>query len=64
MTILLVKEFLDLLFDKETILKVLAKTDTGKIGLMGHSLGGASSVALGRERKDIGAVIDLDGTMI
>ncbi|MBQ1507240.1 MAG: dienelactone hydrolase family protein [Ruminococcus sp.] len=50
--------------DKETILKVLAKTDTGKIGLMGHSLGGASSVALGRERKDIGAVIDLDGTMI
>lgn len=38
--------------------------DTDKIGLMGHSLGGASSVQLGRERTDIGAVIDLEGTML
>jgi dienelactone hydrolase len=38
--------------------------DTGKIGLMGHSLGGASSAQLGRERDDIAAVIVLDGTML
>lgn len=50
--------------DQELILAVLAHTDTGKIGLMGHSLGGATAVALGRERDDIDAVIDLDGTML
>lgn len=38
--------------------------DTGKIGLMGHSLGGAASVQLGRDREDIDAVIDIDGTML
>ena len=39
--------------------------DGEKIGLFGHSMGGASSVALGRIRKDeIGAVIDLEGTML
>lgn len=38
--------------------------DTEKIGLFGHSMGGASSVALGREREDIDAVIDLEGTML
>lgn len=38
--------------------------DTEKIGLFGHSMGGASSVALGRERDDIDAVIDLEGTML
>ena len=31
---------------------------------MGHSMGGAASVALGRERDDVTAVIDLDGTML
>ncbi len=35
-----------------------------KIGLMGHSLGGASSAQVGRERTDIDAVIVLDGTML
>lgn len=35
-----------------------------KIGLMGHSLGGASSAQIGRERQDIDAVIVLDGTML
>jgi len=35
-----------------------------KIGLFGHSLGGASAAELGRERTDIDAVIDLDGTML
>ncbi len=50
--------------DKTLILSILEKTDTGKTGLIGHSLGGAASVALGRERRDIDAVIDLDGTML
>lgn len=34
-----------------------------EIGLCGHSLGGATSVMLGRQRSDIDAVIDLEGTM-
>ncbi len=38
--------------------------DKEKIGLMGHSLGGAASAQLGRERRDIDAVIVLDGTML
>lgn len=38
--------------------------DTEKIGLFGHSMGGASSVQLGRERTDIAAVVDLEGTML
>lgn len=38
--------------------------DSSKIGLMGHSLGGAASVQLGRDRNDINAVIDLDGSML
>ncbi len=38
--------------------------DTGKIGLFGHSLGGAASAQLGRERSDIDAVIDIDGSLI
>ena len=37
--------------------------DTDKIGLMGHSLGGAAAVTAGR-RDDISAVIDIDGTML
>ncbi|MBQ8148155.1 MAG: hypothetical protein IJ040_05125 [Lachnospiraceae bacterium] len=48
----------------KTILDILAMTDTETIGLMGHSLGGASSVTMGRTRDDIDAVIDLDGTML
>ena len=48
----------------DMILDVLSHTNTDKIGLIGHSLGGASSVTLGRNRDDIGAVIDLDGTML
>lgn len=49
---------------REEIEYVLGMTDVEKIGLMGHSLGGAASVTLGRTREDIDAVIDLDGTMI
>ena len=49
---------------QQEILSILAMTDTEHIGLMGHSLGGAASVTLGRTREDIDAVIDLDGTML
>ena len=38
--------------------------NTEKIGLMGHSLGGAASAQIGRIRNDIDAVIVLDGTML
>ena len=48
----------------DTILSVLKMTDMTKIGLMGHSMGGATAVQLGRERSDISAVIDIDGTML
>ena len=46
------------------IINVLSITDTEKIGLMGHSMGGATAVGLGRIRDDIDAVIDLDGSML
>ncbi len=39
------------------------RVDAERIGLIGHSMGGATAVELGRERKDIDAVIDLEGTM-
>ena len=42
----------------------LERMDCAQIGLMGHSMGGAAAVALGRERGDISAVIDIDGTML
>jgi predicted dienelactone hydrolase len=37
--------------------------DPSKIGLFGHSLGGATSAQLGRERSDVDAVAVIDGTM-
>lgn len=46
------------------VLNVISKINTDKIGLMGHSMGGATAVALGRSRTDIDAVIDLDGSML
>lgn len=46
------------------IIAALAMTNTDKIGVMGHSLGGAAAVSMGRTRNDISAVIDLDGTML
>ena len=48
----------------DDILTALSMTDTKKIGVMGHSLGGAAAVSMGRTRTDISAVIDLDGTML
>ncbi len=38
--------------------------DPEKIGLMGHSLGGASSALVARERNDIGAVVNLDADLM
>lgn len=38
--------------------------DTDKIGLLGHSLGGAAGAQLGRERDDIDAVINLDADLL
>ena len=49
---------------KAEVLKVLEMTDMEKIGLTGHSIGGATAVQLGRERDDITAVVDIDGTML
>lgn len=37
--------------------------DTSKIALTGHSLGGATAAKLGRNRDDISAVVDIDGSM-
>ena len=50
--------------EASTLLQVLSKIDIDKIGMMGHSLGGATSVTIGRTRGDVKAVIDLDGTML
>lgn len=41
-----------------------SRVDETKIGLFGHSLGGAAAVNVGRQRTDIDAVIDLEGTML
>lgn len=49
--------------DEKDILTAVSLIDTTKIGLMGHSLGGATAVSVGR-RDDVSAVIDLDGTML
>ncbi len=50
--------------ESDCICNILSMTDTERIGSMGHSMGGASSVTLGRIREDINAVVDLDGTML
>lgn len=43
---------------------VYSLIDPEKIGLFGHSLGGAAAAQLGRERPDVDGVIVIDGTMI
>lgn len=60
----------DMNFVLDTILQkqadgedIFAMADPSRIGVFGHSLGGATAVAVGRERTDIDAVIDLEGTM-
>ncbi|ROR29068.1 platelet-activating factor acetylhydrolase isoform II [Mobilisporobacter senegalensis] len=44
--------------------EVFQMINTEKIGMFGHSLGGATAAQIGRERNDIDAVIVVDGTMI
>lgn len=48
---------------KEGVTKAVSLIDASKIGLIGHSMGGATSVTCGR-RNDISAVVDIDGTML
>lgn len=48
----------------EKLLCALRMIDISRIGLMGHSMGGAAAVELGREREDISAAVDIDGTML
>ena len=43
---------------------IFGNTDTTKIGLFGHSLGGAAAAQTARNRSDISAVINLDGTLL
>lgn len=58
----------DMNFVMDTILEqagqgegsVYERIDTQKIGVFGHSMGGAASVALSRERDDIDAVVNID----
>jgi dienelactone hydrolase len=38
--------------------------DGGKIGLIGHSLGGAAAAEVARRRNDIGAVVNLDADLL
>lgn len=48
---------------KDTISSILKAANIEKIGLFGHSMGGATAVTVGR-REDVSAAIDLDGTML
>ncbi len=43
---------------------LFAMIDTQRIGLMGHSLGGAASAEVAKERDDIAAVVNLDGDFL
>lgn len=43
--------------------EALRLTSIEKVGLVGHSMGGATSVGQGRIRREVNAVVDLDGTM-
>jgi dienelactone hydrolase len=42
-------------------IKLYQSIDSSKIGVFGHSMGAAASVQIGREREDVGAVINIDG---
>lgn len=39
---------------------IYERIDTEKIGVFGHSMGGAASVGLSRQREDIGAAVNID----
>lgn len=44
--------------------EVYKRIDGGRIGVMGHSLGGAAVLGIGRFRQDIGAVIALEAPFL
>ena len=48
---------------REGVLQAVSLIDSSRVGLIGHSMGGATAVTCGR-RDDISAVVDLDGTML
>lgn len=48
----------------EDVIRGIHMADVDNIGMFGHSLGGATSVTIGRQREEVKAVIDLDGTML
>lgn len=50
--------------ESQQIVSLLPMMDSEHMGFMGHSLGGATAVSIGRMRDDIDAAIDLDGTML
>ena len=50
-------------FPEEEIAGITGLIDPDRIGLIGHSLGGATAVTVGR-RDDVLAAVDLDGTML
>lgn len=41
-----------------------ALVDVDRVGVMGHSLGGAAALAIGRTREDIGAVVALESPVL
>ena len=43
---------------------VFSLVDTGKIGVMGHSLGGSAALGIGRQRDDVKAVIALEAPFL
>ena len=43
---------------------VYSLVDPGKIGVMGHSLGGSAALCLGRQRSDVDAVIALESPLL
>lgn len=51
---------IDYILGESTNHQVFSLVDTDKLGVMGHSLGGAAALGLGRIRSDIDAVIALE----
>lgn len=48
---------------KSDINPIYQHINTNKIGVFGHSMGGAASIWLGRERDDVHAVVNIDAPM-
>jgi dienelactone hydrolase len=50
--------------NSETENKLFSMMDLERIGVFGHSLGGATAAQVGREDEDVDAVVVIDGTMM